>query len=194
MRKIWDLSMANIRMSKGQAAGLLIFVVIAAMLLSLGLLMILRFSDTFDRMVEETHAPHFDVLVEKGIYTQEQTDYLRRYPGVTEVEVADTISFSMVNMDYNKGTMIGEFFFSNADKPTPMNTIAVADGGAPQSEHDIALPLIFKSGGYRIGDDFVLTVGDVEYIWQISGFTTDILHGSTNIQIFQAYVSEAGYG
>jgi putative ABC transport system permease protein len=127
------------------------------------------------------------------MYTEEQTDFLRRQRGVTEVEVSDAVAF-MTDINYNGGTMPGYFFFSNADRPTPMNTIALAEGRAPETAGEICIPLIFKvGGGYKVGDNFVLTAGSARYTWEISGFTTEILHGNINDQVFQGYLSEDGY-
>ncbi|MDR1322610.1 MAG: hypothetical protein LBK56_14505 [Gracilibacteraceae bacterium] len=65
MKNIFIITRANLRGSKGQAVGLLMFVIIAAMLLNIGLLLQFRFGDFFEKRAEELHSPHY-VLIEEG--------------------------------------------------------------------------------------------------------------------------------
>jgi hypothetical protein len=59
MKNVFLLAWANIRKGKGQTASLLAFVLIAALLLNLGLLLMLNYSSYFDRHYAPQNPPSF---------------------------------------------------------------------------------------------------------------------------------------
>ena len=92
MKKIWMLTAANIRKAKGQAASLLLFVLIAAMFLNIGLMLYIDYGKSFETRYEQLNAPHMLVLQPENVTTDEQQDYLRQYPQVVEFEKQNVIS------------------------------------------------------------------------------------------------------
>ena len=193
MKNTWNLALANIRKGKGQATSLLIFVVIAALLLNMGLLLTFRFADIFDENVEKTHSAHMSVLIENKIYEKEITKYIKDDPSVDEVELSESL-YVFTDIDYNDGKMPGYLLFSNADKKTALSTMYLCEGKAPQSPDEICLPLMFKTGGgYEIGDELVFKSNDGKITYKISGFTNEMLYGSVNNGAFQTYLSDKGY-
>lgn len=53
MRKIFKLSIANIRKTKGHSVSILLMFIIAAMLLNLGLLVFVNFGGYFEKVTKE---------------------------------------------------------------------------------------------------------------------------------------------
>ncbi|MDR1068442.1 MAG: ABC transporter permease [Clostridiales Family XIII bacterium] len=193
MKNILPILSANLRGGKGQAINLLIFTLIAALLLNLGLLLTMAFDDFFDERSEALHAPHYALIEEKRLFTPEQEDYLRNHDGVTEVERETAVSF-LTDISYNGGNMSARFTFLNADKTRAMNPLTLTDGKAPAGSDEICLPSLFKAGGgYQLGDDFSVEIAGKTFTFKICGFTEEILFGSLNGQAYQVYVSDSGY-
>ncbi|MDR1013703.1 MAG: FtsX-like permease family protein [Coriobacteriales bacterium] len=193
MRNIMPVIAANLRKGKGQAISLLVFTLIAALLLSLGLLLMLDFGDFFDRRSEALHAPHYALVEETGLYTSAQEEYLRDHEGVTEVEHEQAVSF-FTDISYGGGKAPAYLVFLDAGTRRSMNDLTLVEGEAPVGDKDICLPYLFKAGGgYGIGDDFTTNVGGRALTFKVSGFTEEILFGSFNNQLFQLYLSSLGY-
>ncbi|MCL2136220.1 MAG: ABC transporter permease [Coriobacteriia bacterium] len=192
MKNLMPIITANLRKSKSQAASLLAFALISAMLLNLGLLLMVGFGDFFDQRSEALHAPHYALLEEKRLFSQSQLDYLQGYPGVTEVESEPSLSF-WADITYSGGKMPAVFFFVDADSPRQMNDLTMVEGRPPLAKDEVCLPYMFKSGGYGLGDTMVMTLGDKVLRYRITGFTEEIMFGSINNQIYQAYLSKQGY-
>lgn len=196
LTKIYNLALANIRKEKGQAVSLLIFVIIAAVLLNLGLLLTLRFGDFFDQKFEETNSAHFSIMVDDA-NDQEQNDeylkYIQNYKGVTETEDRE-ILFLIGYIDYNNGKWSEGFIFENPDNPQKMNPFKLMEGKAPQNEDEICLPYVFTAGGgYKTGDSCIITNKGTMYSFRISGFTEEIMFGEGGNGLLRTYLSSSGY-
>ncbi|MDR2036135.1 MAG: ABC transporter permease [Coriobacteriales bacterium] len=192
MNNLLSIVKANLQKGKGQAVTLLVFVLISALLMNLGLLLMIGFGNFFEEHSEALNAPHLALLEEKRVFDQAHIDYLKNYPGVTDVEHEQTIAF-MADFLYGEGKMPAFFFLVNASKTRTMNDLTLIEGTRPQATNDVCLPYLFKAGGYSIGDDFVMTVGDRVLTYTITGFTDEILFGSINNQTYQLYVTDAGF-
>ncbi len=193
MRSIWPITAANLRKGKGQAVALLVFVIIAAMLMNIGLLFMMRYGSFFEDKTDELNAPHFAVFEESGLFKQSQLDYLGDYPGVTELEY-ETVSVLDTDVFYNGAWMLSYSIFANAQTKRSMNDLTLIEGSAPQKPDDICLPYMFATGGgYQLGDKFSLTANGVNLSYNITGFTEEILFGSANNQVYQHYLSQSGF-
>ena len=192
MKNTLAIIKANLRKGKGQAVNLLAFTLISALLLSLGLLLMLGFGNVFEKRAEALNAPHFALMEEERIFSQSQINYIKNYPGVTGVEYEKTLSF-VAEITYGDGKMPAYFFFVNMSAKRQMNDLAVIEGKVPVASNEVCLPSMFRSGGYGVGDNFKMTVGDKVLTFKISGFGEEIMFGSINNQIYQLYLSDAGY-
>ena len=193
MKTILPIVWANLRKGTGQALSLLVFALIAALLLHLGLLLMLGFASFFDQRSEELHTPHYVIYEEKRLFEQSQIEYLRNYPGVTEVESERVISFS-ANTSYGGGKMPADFIFLDVNGTRNMNNLLLIEGAAPSTDKEICLPYVFRAGGgYQLGDSLTLTAEGRTFSFVICGFTEDIMFGSVNNQMYQVYVTSAGF-
>ena len=193
MKQILPIIQANLRKGISQAISLLVFALIAALLMNIGLLMMSGYGDFFDQRTEALHAPHYALVEEERLFSQSQLDYLKNYPGVTEVEHESVISFQ-ASINYSSGKMPSFFIFLDASKTRAMNDLTLVEGKSPSSNNDICLPLMFKSGGgYQLGNSFSLDVGNQKITYTICGFTEEIMFGSPNNSIHQVYLSKAGH-
>ena len=193
MKNILPIIQANLRRGKSQAISLLVFVLIAALLLNLGLLMMISYGNFFEKRAEALHTPHYVLVEEERLFSQSQLDYLNNHRDVTEVEHESIISFG-ANYTYGTGTMPSSFIFLDAGKTRTMNGLTLVEGKAPVAESDICLPYMFRTGGgYQLGDSFSLNAGNRYLTYTICGFTEEVMFGSSNNQIIQVYVSHAGF-
>ena len=193
MRQILPIIRANLRKGKGQAFSLLAFVLIAALLMNLGLLMMLGYGNYFEQRAEALHTPHFVMMEEERLFSQSQLDYMNNHPNVTGVEHESAISFR-ANVTYGSGKTPSIFIFLDASKTRAMNDLTLIEGTAPAAENEICLPYTFKTGGeYQLQDSFSLDAGNRYLSYTVCGFTEEIMFGSSNNQTYQVYVSHTGY-
>lgn len=187
------LSKANIIKAKGQSVSLLVFIMIAAMLINIGLLLLINFEKFFDDKVDELGAPHYVALEERRIYDAEQTEYLKKYKGVEKVEKEDVLSF-MTDINYNDGEMPSVLVLSNISTAKGMSKPILYEGKEKISEKGIYLPMLFKvGGGYEVGDKFKVKLNDEIKFYNIEGFTEEISFGSLNNQLFRIYMHDKDY-
>lgn len=192
VKQILPIIAANLRKAKGQAASLLVFVLVSALLLNLGLLLMIGFGSFFDTRAEELHTPHLVLLEEQRLFSQSQLRYLKEYPGVKEVEYESSL-LMMADISYNNGEMPAFFLFVDSSGRRQMNDLSLVEGTVPTLANEICLPYMFKTGGYELGDSFRMKVGDKTLYYNITGFTEEIMLGSINNQYYQVYLSNAGF-
>ena len=184
---------ANLRKGKTQTLSLLLFVLIAAMFLSLGLMMLLRFTHAFDQRGEALHAPHAVFVESESTYAQAHTDFLSSYPGVTETETVRTVAFN-ADMEFNGEPGPWTILLLDAAATYKMNGLTLIEGSVPSSDNQACVPYILKAGGgYDLGDTLTMTVGTTQLSYKISGFTEDLLFGPARAGNLQIYVSSGEY-
>ena len=192
MKNILAIITANLRKGRGQAASLLAFALISGLLLNLGLVLMIGFGSFFEEKSESLNTPHMAFLEEKRAFSQSQVDYLKKHPDVASVEF-EQVSFFFADITYGDGAMPVYFFLVNAEGTRSMNDLTLIEGTEPVAKADICLPYMFKAGGYDIGDAFKLSLPNSKLSYTITGFTDEIMFGSINNQMYQAYVSRAGF-
>ena len=193
MKKIWMLATANIRKAKGQAVSLLLFVVIAATFLNIGLMLYIDYGKSFDNRFEELNAPHTVILQSESITTKEQEAYLKQYPRVTEVERQYVVA---ANGDYfmNGDKASGVILFANAEQPQKMNPPLLVGESLPLTDNAIYVPYMIKTtGGYQLGDKYQLNLAGVELHFTIAGFTEEMPFGALMNNLYRFYVSAQRY-
>jgi len=194
MNKIWMLSLSYIRKSKGAAVSLVLIIFVAAILLNLGLLTSLNFNKSFDNKVEDLHSAHVAVTMLKQTYQDQYEDYYKTYPGVTETEKEDIIFLMSANFKYGTGKFSNPSFFLNASTKRNMSPLTFVGKHRDTGDRDIYVPnLLHTGGGYELGDAFVVNYRDKDYDFKISGFTEDILLGSTNLGGIGFHLPEESY-
>ena len=194
MKNIFAVALANLRKNKSQAVSLLAFALIAALLLNLGLLLMMRYGDFFDSKSEELHAPHYVLVEEQGLFDQSQVDYLKNYPGVTEVETESALIIEQTDLPYGDSSILSTVFFINSETQRNMNDLNLIEGAAPKSTNDICLPYMFHvGGGYETGDRYTIVADGTFFTFNICGFTEEIAFGSSTFTACQMYLSAPGF-
>jgi Predicted ABC-type transport system involved in lysophospholipase L1 biosynthesis, permease component len=194
MKNILAITKANLRKDKSQAIGLLAFALIAALLLNIGLLLMVRYGDYFETRAEELHSPHYVLIENKNLYKQSQADYIKNYPGVTEVETESALVNGLAEIPYNNGKTLASIIYLNAGTSRNMNDLELIEGSVPEASDEICLPYMFNvGGGYEIGDKFTVNVDGAKTTYKVCGFTEEIAFGSPSYNTYQVYLSASGY-
>lgn len=187
------LALANIRKNKGQTFNLLAVVFIAGFLLNLGLLLLFNFSRFYEERSEKLHTPHAAIVEDTASYRQEQADYLKNYPGVTETESQEVLA-EKADIKFNGDKIPGIFIMVKASSQHKMNPLKLLGKYTPLDEHSIYLPYIMKAGGkLTLGGDFYVSIQGREYHYTIAGFTEEAYFGSSTIQMYRFYLSDEAY-
>ncbi len=186
------LAMANIRGNKSQATGLLIFMWIATMCLSAGLVLYFDFSGSFDERAEQLNAPHLALVQQEAITTEEQFDWLEK--NALEAErypvIAGAGGYYSQNVESH-----GVLIFTNADERQSMNPPTLIGKSLPLDDESIYVPYIMKSlSGYELGDEYKLNLSGEGRVYTIAGFTEEVIFNAPMNLIYRFYVNDSEYG
>jgi len=184
------LATANLRKNKSQAVSLLIFVLIAAMFLNIGLVLYFDVEDYFDKRAEELHTPHLMIVQSENITTDEQFTWLRDNPQIAEMERFDAVAAS-VDLTFNNVKTNGSVVFSKVEQSQTMNPLTLIGDYLPLGDNSIYVPYVLKAaGGYNLGDEFIITLSGEDIAFTIAGFTEDVLLGDTMSSFVRVYLSD----
>ena len=183
------LSLANVRKSKSQTISLLIFVLIAAMFLNIGLVIFIGVEKFFDERAEANHMAHFT-----GIY-YDDTDgvlqgsrFMENDSRVTEVESISAVGGfgDYVIGDAKSLSVIMVCPYSETQK---MDAPSLVGDSLPLSDNAIYIPyFMYLAGGFEIGDEFKLFLQGTELVFTVEGATEEIMFGAQMNTIYRFYV------
>lgn len=191
--KLMNLAIANIRKSKSATVSLFIFILVAALLLNIGLMVITQINTFFDNKAEQLKDPHVIIMMDYASYHDDFGEFITNYAGVTEKETEEAIimnaKYKFGNSDLTSSTVI-----FNADDHRNIGTLKLVEKLNSTSANDIFIPYIFKTnGGYKLGDNFTITYQNKDYAFQIAGFFETTMLGTTNIGVMKFMLPTAPY-
>ncbi|MEK4628958.1 hypothetical protein MKZ17_12190 [Solibacillus sp. FSL R7-0682] len=191
--KLMNLAIANIRRSKSATVSLFIFILVAALLLNIGLMVITQINTFFDNKAEQLKDPHAIIMMDYASYHDDIGEFITNYAGVTEKETEEAIimnaKYKFGNSDLTSSTVI-----FNADDHRNIGTLKLVEKLNSTSANDIFIPYIFKTnGGYKLGDNFTITYQNKDYAFQIAGFFETTMLGTTNIGVMKFMLPTAPY-
>jgi len=185
------LSAANLRKNKGQSVSLLLFVLIAAMLLNVGLTIFLGIGTFFDERAERVHMAHYTAMyageadaIDKG------RQFMESYPGVAEIETVHAVGGMG---DYFMGGMktTCTLFFTRADGAQTMDAPSLIGDSRPLTGDAIYIPyFMLLGGGYQVGDEFIMNLSGVELAFTVAGGTEEIMFGAQMNTVYRFYVPD----
>ena len=184
------LTSADIRKNKSQAASLLIFTLIAAMLLNIGLALFFGVGTIFDSRAEANHMAHYTAVYDSRSDSIESgMRFLENYPGAVETETLNAVGG--MGDYYIDGVKNNCFLFlSPAAKQQKMDTVSPIGDYLPLSGDLIYIPyFILQSGNYKIGDEFKLLLSGIELSFSVAGGTEEIMFGAQFNTIYRFYIS-----
>jgi putative ABC transport system permease protein len=184
------LTIANLRKNKGQTASLLLFVIIAAMFLNIGLVIFFGINRFYDERADELNAAHLAIIDANPNLLDEQLRYLQSVEGVTETEVLPVVGG--LGNAYLGGTEgIAYIFFTTVSAEKTMNPCTLVGDFVPLTGNAIYLPYFMELNyGYEIGDSFKLGLAGVELEFSFAGSTEEIMYGSVMNSVYLFYVAD----
>jgi len=191
MDKIWMLAMANIRKRKSQAISLMIFVLIAACFMNTGLVLYFDFGKFFEERAEQLNAPHLSIIQDERFTAGEQLDWLNGRTGVTKTEMYP-VACAQTEYYSNGLKTVCVSVISDITAKQTMNPPTLIGEHLPLDNGLVYLPYIMKaSGGYNLGDDFLLIISGNGHKFNVAGFTEEIPFGDSMNQMYRFYINSA---
>ncbi|WP_230200120.1 ABC transporter permease [Bacillus niameyensis] len=192
--RIMNLAMANIRKSKSASVSLFLFILVAAVLLNIGLMVTTHISTFFDSKVEQLKDPHVTIVMNNANYHSTYGEYIVNYPGVMELEAEEIIHMSIAKFNFGNGELSNNVVIFNADANRDIGSLKLIEKLNTANANEIFVPYSFKTnGGYELGDDFPITYQDKEYKYQIGGFFETTMMGMSNMGVMKFMLPETSY-
>ncbi|MFJ7735573.1 FtsX-like permease family protein [Lysinibacillus sp. NPDC097287] len=189
-----NLAMANIRKSKSATVSLFIFILVAALLLNIGLMVITQLNPFFDQKVEQLKDPHTIIMMDDGSYDPNYKEFITNYSGVTETETEEAILMNIAKFNFGNSELTSSTVIFNADATRNIGELKLVEKLNTSSANDIFIPYIFKTnGGYELGDDFTFHYQNKEYDYRIAGFFETTMMGITNVGVMKFMLPAAPY-
>ncbi|MDR4887803.1 ABC transporter permease [Fredinandcohnia sp. QZ13] len=189
-----NLALANIRKSKSAHISLFIFILVAALLLNIGLMVITQINPFFDHKVEQLNDPHVTIIMNEAGFNPTYEEFLADYSGVTETETEEIVMMNIATFHFGNSELTSTVAIFNAENNRTIGPLKLIEKLNTSSENDIYLPFSFKTnGGYELGDIFTITYQNKDYDYRIAGFLETTIMGTTNIGIMKFMLPEASY-
>ncbi|KOS71807.1 hypothetical protein AEA09_00235 [Lysinibacillus contaminans] len=186
--------MANIRKSKSATVSLFVFILVAALLLNMGLMVNTQLNAFFDQKTEQLKDPHVTFQMDQASYHPAHNEYLANYSGIKETETEEIINMHSAKVPFGNGELKINFVIYNADTKRTIGPLNLIEKLTTTSINDIYVPYIFKTnGGYKLGDDFTITYQDRDYDYRIAGFLETTMMGTTNGGVMKFMLPDTDY-
>ncbi len=189
-----NLAMANIRKSKYATASLFIFILIAALLLNIGLMVITQINAFFDEKAQQLKDPHAIIMMDKGSYDSDYKEFITNYPGVTKTETEEAILMNIAKFNFGNNELTSGAVMFDADAHRNIGEMQLIDKLDTSKANDIYVPYIFKTdGGYELGEDFTITYQNKDYNFRVAGFFETTMMATTNFGIMKFMLPATSY-
>jgi putative ABC transport system permease protein len=199
MKKLFMLTLANIRKTKGHTVSLFMMFLIAAFLLNAGLLVYINFGGFFEKTTKELNTSNVYYLVPSHLYTNQVDDYIRNDDNLLEMQKEESL-WGVATTKYKSDTRERFYLINDADKSRDMSKWKFVgehlpvDQQLPVDEMPIYLPYIYaQDGGYKLKDKFEMSFKQVKLVFTIKGFTEDAFFSSTETGFMGIYLPHETY-
>ncbi|QTD43483.1 FtsX-like permease family protein [Sporosarcina sp. Te-1] len=186
--------MANIRKSKSTTASLFLFILVAALLLNVGLMVSTQISTFFDHKTEQLKEPQVAFVMNQAMYQAAYGEYLDNYPGIKHMEIENILNMDTAKFMFGGGELTISAVLFNADEKRNIGSLQLIEELNTSSPNDIYVPYSFKTnGGYKLGDPFTITYQAQEYDYRIAGFFETVMMGSSNLGVMKFMLPNTSY-
>jgi putative ABC transport system permease protein len=193
MKKLFMLTLANIRKTKGHTVSLFIMFLIAAFLLNAGLLVYINFGGFFEKTTQELNTSNVYYIVPSHLYNNQVDEYITNDDNVLEMQKEESL-WGIATTKYKNDTRERFYLINDADKSRDMSKWKFVGEHLPVDEMSIYLPYLYKEdGGYKLNDKFEMSFKDVKFVFTIKGFTEDAFFSSLETGFIGAYLPHNTY-
>lgn len=192
--KIMNLALANIKKSRTATASLFIFILVAALLLNIGLMVITQINSFFDSKVEQLNEPHAVFMMDYKSYSSNYGEFITNYSGVTRTETEKAILMNIAKFNFGNSDFTSSAAIFNADEHRNGGSLELGENINNSSSNAIFIPTIFKTNGnYKLGDAFTITYQNKDYDFRVAGFFETAMMGTTSIGIMKFMLPANSY-
>ena len=192
--KILTLAIANIRKSRSATASLFIFILVAALLLNMGLMVITQINPFFNSKVEQLKDPHVIILMDEASYHSDYGEFITNYSGVTETEMEEALIMNMAKFTFDNSELTSSAAVFNADGHRDIGALKLIEKVPTSSADDIFIPYSFKTdGGYELGESFTIHYQGRNHDYRIAGFLETTMMGTTSVGIMKFMLPDNSY-
>ena len=198
MRKSFLIARSNVRKAVGQAAAIVVLILLAAMMLNLWLMLALDYKANFDRTHDRLNAEHVTLAVDGDTPESRAflTETLQKDDRIDTFRM-DACMHMVVSFDYNGGEMNTEAIFVNRDialsRSIGKAEIVEESGEKGDDPSGIYLPVLYRSEEIAIGNPFELSIGSDKVTYTVCGFFNSVMMGSHNCAMTQLILTEDKY-
>lgn len=194
MRKSLLIAHSNMRKAKGQAAAIVVLVLIAAMMLNLWLMLSIDYKDNFDRYHHKLNDGHVTMAVDSD--TPEFRSFLIReleQDGRTAQFRLDSCMHMVATFNYNGGDLNSEMIF--LDKNTALSrSIGRAEIVAESGDSSgIYLPMLYWTDEIALGGPIEISIGGNLVTYTVCGFFNSVMMGSHNCSMTELILTQDKY-
>lgn len=183
----------SLRRSAGQFVIVGLLVAIASAMLHLAAVLILQYPATLDDATAKLNTEHIFILLENEKGSRDAERIARDDGRVKDHILLQTLRAG-ATFEYDGKEQISAVTIVEQDKDTRIGRSGVVAEDSKRHADPIWLPYSFKTaGGYKLGDPFEMTVGEVKHRYHIQGFHENPVSGVMgSIQVeFRVKASEA---
>jgi len=188
---ILKIALANIRRRKGAAFTFLGMVFLASLMLCVSLALVTGTSNFYEKKVDELNAPHYTNLIRTDKYKPEFFEFAEKH-AVLASEVETLLTFGDWHMK-GGGTKSGFTVIFIGEKHSEEKSFynpPIIDKKEISETNRIALPIGFKTSGFRSGDNITLTVGEQNIDFKIFGFYEDAVAGASTFTTSICFIDD----
>ena len=179
MRKICMFALANVRKSRGQAAGIFLLMLMTAMFMYMGLVMYFGIEPFFDLRAEQVNAPHFVTLRSPHTTSDAQLDFIENFPGVYSTEVHGVL-VGRGGYYVNGIPVSGIIILADGEADKYMNPpMLIGDFLSFEGDAVYVFHTMMADGSHQIGDALTLYFMGQELSFTIAGSSEDIFFSNT---------------
>lgn len=194
MRKSILLARSNLRRAKGQTAAIIVFILLAALMLNLWLMLAMDYRQNFDRYHHKLNAEHVTLCVSEN--GNEVKDYLAQtleQDGRTEEYCLDDAMSMVGSFAYQGGEMNTEFVVMEKQDALDRSVGKVQIVEEGEATSGVYLPMLYKTGEIAVGKTIAITIGSEQEQYQVLGFFNSVMAGSHNCSMCQLLLTKDKY-
>lgn len=193
MKKIFMLSFANIKKTKGHTVSILFMFVIAALLLNLGLLVFFNFGGYFKKITKELNSSNVLYLIPNQLYNEKIDNYIKNNDNVKEIQKENPL-WATVTIPYNGETRASVFLINDVSRNRKLSKWKFVGEHLTPDSMSIYIPYVMSiDGGYKLNDKLKVQFKETLITFTIKGFIEDTFFSSLDIGVLGVYMPHETY-
>lgn len=193
MKKILLLAFQNMKKNRGQYISFGFIILLSAMLLHLGMITVMNYSDTFDEKSRTANTSDVFMNIAKSDLNDPLLDKIKNFEYTDSVETRDAIMLSG-KIDTVNGEFNYSHVFYNMDQEHQQNILKTLEETDDAVKNPVYLSIWMKyNSGFDIGDTYSMDtqLGTIDLT--VAGFVEDMQYGNYNLGIVAMYVPESTF-